>query len=69
MQRTDVEALRNALTLDVDMAWVNHFGEHVWLGPCLVDGVRVGITDCCPYGQPCVRHAGHPEGLNGVPGG
>ena len=37
---------------------MNHFGEHVWLGPCFDQGgKRIGITDCCFVDDPCVWHA------------
>ena len=39
-----------------DMLITNDFGERVWLKPCIVDGKRVGITDCCPEDNPCEHH-------------
>jgi hypothetical protein len=37
---------------------VNHFGERVWLKPCLSEtGVRLGVTDCCFQDEPCAEHA------------
>lgn len=40
-----------------DQLATNHFGDRVWLKPCIVDGKRVGITDCCFAESPCERHA------------
>lgn len=40
-----------------DKKVVNHFGEHVWLKACIVDGKRLGVTDCCFVDSPCERHA------------
>jgi hypothetical protein len=34
----------------------NHFGDWVWLKPCVVDGQRIGITDCCFAMHPCRQH-------------
>ena len=39
-----------------DMVVLNYGGERVWLKPRLLDGVRIGITDCCPEATPCERH-------------
>jgi hypothetical protein len=40
-----------------DMAVINDFGEHVWLGPCYdQSGKRIGITDCCFVSSPCDHH-------------
>jgi hypothetical protein len=40
-----------------DMLVTNHFGDRVWLKPCIQDGKRIGITDCCFAEEPCERHA------------
>ena len=56
----DAETIKEtlaALRWKEDMAVVNDFGEHVWLGPCFdKDGKRIGITDCCRVDAPCQRH-------------
>lgn len=57
MQQSQVETLLSALRLDVDMAWINHFGEHVWMGPLIRDGKRIGIVECCDFDSPCAHHA------------
>lgn len=40
-----------------NMVIVNYFGETVWLKPLIVNGKRIGITDCCLAENPCIRHA------------
>lgn len=54
---SDAEKLLRSLRLKADQKWINHFDEHVWLKPCVVDGVRIGITECCFVESPCPRHA------------
>jgi hypothetical protein len=39
------------------MAWINHFGEHVWMKALVVEDQRIGITECCDFDHPCMRHA------------
>jgi|GEM_PF-5449322 len=39
-----------------DMIVTNHEGERVWLKPCVVQGKRLGITDCCLADDPCDYH-------------
>lgn len=51
-----------SLRWECDSQIVNHFGEHVWLGPCLnSEGERIGITDCCFVADPCQRHGGRAD--------
>lgn len=50
------EELLKALRWKEDMKIVNDFGEHVWLKPFIVNGKRIGITDCCFVSEPCPRH-------------
>ena len=57
MQRSEVEILLASLQVDVDMAWINHFGEHVWMKALIRDGERIGITECCEFDAPCDHHA------------
>jgi len=36
---------------------INHDGNHVWLKVVYDEtGKRIGITDCCPYDNPCDVH-------------
>lgn len=39
-----------------DIVIANHDGERVWLKPLVVDGKRIGITDCCFEEAPCAHH-------------
>lgn len=50
-------ATLSRLRWDADSCVVNHFGDRVWLRPFIVDGERVGITECCFADEPCDRHA------------
>jgi hypothetical protein len=52
----EAKELLAALRWQKDMLVTNPFGERVWLKPCIVDGVRYGITDCCSEDEPCERH-------------
>lgn len=52
----DAPHILKALRWKEDMHVVNDFGEHVYLRPCILNGVRVGITDCCVFDDPCPRH-------------
>lgn len=54
----DAMKLLESLRWREDMVVTNCFGERVWLCPQLnAEGVRIGITDCCPEDEPCERHA------------
>lgn len=56
--RAGYEQQLAAARWDVDMLVTNHFGERVWLGPCLdAEGKRIGITECCGEESPCEHHA------------
>ena len=48
--------LLDALRWHEDMVVTNDFDERVWLKPLIVDGKRIGITDCCFESDPCPRH-------------
>ena len=48
--------LLDAMRWHADMVVTNAFGERVWLKPMIVDGKRIGITDCCCAAFPCDRH-------------
>lgn len=39
-----------------DIVVTNYDGVRVWLKPCIREGRRIGITDCCLEADPCVRH-------------
>jgi len=52
----DPESILRSLRWKEDMKVLNAFGEHVWLKPLLVDGKRIGITDCCFVSDPCDHH-------------
>ena len=52
----DPEALLDSLRWREDIVITNHDGERVWLGPCFLNGKRIGITDCCLEGDPCDWH-------------
>ena len=52
----EAPGLLASLRWDVDQDIVNHDGEHVWLRPCINNGVRIGITDCCFYDYECEHH-------------
>lgn len=56
MTLTEAELILNSLRWKEDMCIYNDFGEHVWLKPCFLDGVRIGITDCCFASHPCPHH-------------
>jgi len=49
-------SLLDALRRREDVVAVNDFNERVWFGPLIVDGKRLGITDCCFASDPCPRH-------------
>jgi hypothetical protein len=53
----DVQKTLDDLRWKEDMAVTNPFGEEVWLKPLIVNGERIGITDCCFVSDPCPRHA------------
>lgn len=55
--KVDAKELLASLRWDVDMVITNYDGERVWLGPAMLDGKRVGITDCCLVEAPCDHHA------------
>lgn len=55
--KLDPKELLASLRWDVDSLITNHFDERVWLKAMMVDGVRVGITDCCFEDEPCEHHA------------
>jgi len=48
--------LLDAMRWHADMVVTNDFDERVWLKPLIVDGKRIGITDCCFETNPCPRH-------------
>jgi hypothetical protein len=52
----DPHELLKSLRWDVDDLVTNSFSERVWLKACIVNGVRIGITDCCFEDEPCDHH-------------
>ena len=52
----EAELLLSALRWHEDMVVTNDFDERVWLKPLIVEGKRIGITDCCFEDDPCPRH-------------
>ena len=69
IETVDALELLHSLRWDVDSLVENPFGEVVWLKPCIQNGVRVGITDCCFAEEPCPHHKqlGLHRQLAGVP--
>lgn len=53
----DPKDLLQSLRRSEDMVITNCAGERVWLKPCVLDGKRIGITDCCLEDDPCEHHA------------
>lgn len=52
------DELLKELRWDVDRIVISPtYGERYWLKECVVDGKRIGITDCCPADDPCEYHA------------
>lgn len=51
--------LLKSLRLTEDQLFWNYADppELVWLKPCIVNGRRAGITDCCLAADPCDHHA------------
>jgi len=56
MKVNNLKNLLKTLRWKEDMLVTNHFGEHVWLKPCFIDGKRIGITECCFADDPCQHH-------------
>ena len=54
--KKEAEQLLASLRWHADMVVVNDFDETVWLKPLIVDGKRIGITDCCFADNPCDYH-------------
>lgn len=53
----DVRKTLDNLRWKENMKVVNAFGEEVWLKPLILEGKRIGITDCCFASSPCLRHS------------
>jgi len=63
--RPEVAAvLLDSLRPSLDRARWDEFGDRVWLKPYIVDGRRVGITQCCLVEAPCDDHAGWTDGAS-----
>jgi hypothetical protein len=54
--KKEAEQLLESLRWHADMLVTNDFDERVWLKPLIVDGKRIGITDCCFEDNPCDHH-------------
>jgi hypothetical protein len=52
----EAATLLDALRWHEDMVVTNDFDERMWLKPLIVNGKRIGITDCCFESDPCPRH-------------
>lgn len=55
-ERTTWQETIDALRWSEDDLVTNPFGDDVWLKPLVVNGRRIGITDCCFADDPCSRH-------------
>ena len=51
-----LEHLVDTLRWKADQRVINDFDEDVWLKPFVLDGKRIGITECCFADNPCERH-------------